>query len=363
VNSRKRFVLPVDIPEFAALMPIRLLSKGHCCVGNWTKMGHATLRKMLWRFLGSNVGVRLDHLVALDPDSPDAAIFLGNLELTGKLPPTVCWHSASGRLTRLYKPPPGVRVQPMAPSQNALHLEVRCGRTQQCLIPPSVVKSQENKDAPIELREYRWHRDPWQVEIAELPLETWQIIQGLARPKPDRTPARPLTKASKQASKAPASTGKILAGERNGFLFSRARAMRGRGADLPEILRELEKLNRERCRPPLGSEEVIRIAKSAASYPVNSKPDLTMLALTYEEVTAALEDLGGRERWIRRAALIKRLQEMAGPRTIVNSPASPTTVKRVLKRMTTMRPRLLSHREGGWYKIREIPTGAKGKGD
>jgi hypothetical protein len=107
--------------------------------------------------------------------------------------------------------------------------------------------------------------------------------------------------------------------------------------------------------------EVAGIAGRVASYPINL--NLYTLRLRYEDVIPALEELGGRARWIRRAALVQKLQEMVGsPNSLTNPPVSVPTVDRALRRMRAKR--LVSHKKGGWYKLPKTGGGSpaqKGK--
>ena len=65
----------------------------------------------------------------------------------------------------------------------------------------------------------------------------------------------------------------IPEGQRNEMLFRIASAMRGKGKDVDDILRELNFVNSTRCVPPLGDREVRKIAESAERY----KPEVVLL--------------------------------------------------------------------------------------
>ena len=60
--------------------------------------------------------------------------------------------------------------------------------------------------------------------------------------------------------------GKIPSGKRNGTLASMAGTMRRRGMDAEEIFAALSVANERRCEPPLGAEEVRKIASSVGRY-------------------------------------------------------------------------------------------------
>ena len=65
----------------------------------------------------------------------------------------------------------------------------------------------------------------------------------------------------------------ILAdGRRNVGLASQAGALRRKGAELPELEAKLLDANVRRCRPPLNQQDVLKIARSIARYPVGG-PD------------------------------------------------------------------------------------------
>lgn len=58
----------------------------------------------------------------------------------------------------------------------------------------------------------------------------------------------------------------IPQGQRNQRLFSLARSYAGKGYREPEVNRRLQKINAERCKPPLCATEIDAIAKQAAGY-------------------------------------------------------------------------------------------------
>jgi len=81
---------------------------------------------------------------------------------------------------------------------------------------------------------------------------------------------RPL--APQPVSDVPAETGPIPEGQRNSALARAAGAMRRHGLSEAEILAALERVNIDRCRPPLTDAEVERIAGSIARYPPSAPP-------------------------------------------------------------------------------------------
>ncbi|MGA2933930.1 MAG: bifunctional DNA primase/polymerase [Methanomicrobiales archaeon] len=65
---------------------------------------------------------------------------------------------------------------------------------------------------------------------------------------------------------------KIKDGERNSILFRAGCALRAKGMSGKAILAALVEENREKCSPPLGGDEVQRIAESVVRYPEGKKP-------------------------------------------------------------------------------------------
>ncbi|MCW4027979.1 MAG: primase alpha helix C-terminal domain-containing protein, partial [Candidatus Bathyarchaeota archaeon] len=72
------------------------------------------------------------------------------------------------------------------------------------------------------------------------------------------------------SSKAAAVSEIIPEGRRNRTLTSIAGSMRGEGREVEEIYQELSDINKDRCQPPLPSEEVHQIATSVSSYEPNN---------------------------------------------------------------------------------------------
>lgn len=96
---------------------------------------------------------------------------------------------------------------------------------------------------------YEWIVSPEDAELAEPP--RWLLgILGRGRPK---GPAGPVGE-------------RIPTGQRNQELTSIAGTMRRRGMGEAEILAALQVANKQRCQPPLETEEVEKIAASVARY-------------------------------------------------------------------------------------------------
>jgi hypothetical protein len=74
------------------------------------------------------------------------------------------------------------------------------------------------------------------------------------------------------------STARFHEGNRNAQLASVAGSLRRRGFEAPEILARLERVNAERCVPPLSSKEVASIAESIGKYPAGASAPIDDLS-------------------------------------------------------------------------------------
>lgn len=167
-------------------------------------------------------------------DDPDGAV----LELLGldELPFTPIVRTGKGRLQVYFRDPGGLEKRARG------GFELRVG-AHLCLAPPSV--------HPDTGRPYRWleGREPSTVPLAELPAAVLAYFGA----ENGHRPAAPVGD-------------RIPAGERNRTLASLAGTMRRRGMSEPAIAEALLVENASRCEPPLGEDEVRRIAESVARY-------------------------------------------------------------------------------------------------
>jgi hypothetical protein len=100
--------------------------------------------------------------------------------------------------------------------------------------------------------EYRWLIPPWEVSTAAVPPGLLAVITASWESPKSQPDYRARV---------------IQNGTRNATLFRLGCSLRGRyGLSYEEVLATLIEANRSRCRPPLESSEVERVAASAASY-------------------------------------------------------------------------------------------------
>ncbi|MBC7932018.1 MAG: bifunctional DNA primase/polymerase [Rubrivivax sp.] len=119
----------------------------------------------------------------------------------------------------------------------------------------------------------------WQSDAPPADLPPWLLdllSKGVTveRPSAKRAQAKCPGDARRDGAVARAQAtagGTIGDGSRNNELFRIACAMRGRGAETDEIESELDRVNRLKCAPPLPSEEVTKLARSAARYAPDSR--------------------------------------------------------------------------------------------
>jgi hypothetical protein len=110
----------------------------------------------------------------------------------------------------------------------------------------------------------------------------YRWLDRLDLPPPDDLPLPPKwlldaldRLASREDATTESATGPIPTGQRNATLARLAGAMRRVGMSQSEIVAALQRVNDERCRPPLQSREVARVAESIARY----SPDTVAVAL------------------------------------------------------------------------------------
>jgi hypothetical protein len=133
--------------------------------------------------------------------------------------------------------------------------ELRCaasnGTTAQCVLPPSI--------HPDTGKPYQWQGD-WRA-VPEIPAGLLALWHRLL----DRTPSAPRTvpRPRRERRKLP---GRIPEGDRNARLLSLAAGFVRRGFDVQAVNDRLQRINAERCTPPLGADEVDTIAARAVGY-------------------------------------------------------------------------------------------------
>lgn len=191
-------------------------------------------------------------LVVVDVDSPkggDESLVDARRAL-GELPDTVeCLTGGGGRHIYLLAPD-GVAVRSSA-GQLGAGLDIR-GDGGYVVAPPSLHQSG---------RRYAWEAssDPDDVTVAPLP-EGW-----LAR----------LTSKPRGGAGSPATAAETFGeGQRNDGLFRLARSMRAKGLDLEELEPALQAANVRRCVPPLDTQEVRALARSACSVAPGLSPEV-----------------------------------------------------------------------------------------
>jgi archaellum biogenesis ATPase FlaH len=230
----------VDYEPLTPLVPIKSGSK-EPFLKSWPTLSEEALNEAFEKHPESNVALRLDNYLALDPDNEEAVKFLDDLEEQGILPETVKYRTWSGHPNRLYKVVPDLGYREI--TRDGMELELRTGNGQVCVIPESEVDG----------KKYRWENDPADMEVAELPQEALRIILG---PEEENQPKPAIRSADDP----------IPEGTRNSYLASIAGAMRRRGKGQEAIEAALMAENRSKCEPPLPEEEVATIAQSICRY-------------------------------------------------------------------------------------------------
>ena len=159
-----------------------------------------------------------------------------------------------------------------------------------------------------------------------------------------------------------AEIGILVKGQRNDGLFRYGCALRRRGAGLQELETELLQANARRCRPPLPDAEVLRIAASAATYPIGGPDPLecawaTVLKETHSSRYEHFLDLA------RQLQLVRPGLPIALPLLRIGTlmDCDWTQVRRWRQRGVKegrLRPagKYVPHRKAGSYILTECPT-------
>lgn len=185
----------------------------------------------------ANVGIRTgpeSGLVVLDADGPEGKASLFGLGTTA-----LTWLAETSRgYHQFFRHPGNVHIKSRPTGLPGLDVKADAGYI---VAPPSVHASG---------RVYTWKTPPSFLPLAELPGDVLKIL--LAR---------------KSENAALTDAADILADRRNIGLFKVAMALLRGGLDPAALDAALLEANRIRCRPPLGAEEVLKIAGSAAKRP------------------------------------------------------------------------------------------------
>jgi hypothetical protein len=194
----------------------------------------------------ANVGIAMgpvSGLVGVDADGPSGETQLSAVS-GGDLPDTLEFDTSKGRRL-LYAIPPGVTLVTTFKAL-AVAEELRLlGQGAQTVAPPS---------RHLSGRDYCWVVGRSPDEIAPAPAPAWLVQAMSPGARSDDAPADPLFDGEA-----------IPDGRRNTVLTSMAGTMRKRGFS-GEAIRQALLVENERCAPPLGLDEVEKIARSVARY-------------------------------------------------------------------------------------------------
>jgi hypothetical protein len=234
----------------APLIPVPPGRKGAPYLKDWGKLPPEVLDAELKKRPGCNVGLRLDHFLALDADDQGAYDFLDKLEQEGRLPPTVAWTTWRNRTVRLYRRTDG--LQPIKPPTGSpMMLEVRTGPGQYVIIPPSQVNG----------RSYKWvpYLSPMDVEPTDLLPETLSMIRK-ALQKPE---SRQETRQSGRPSAWAALWQGVPEGSRDDTAAKLAGRLLNRGLPQSEVIEILTAWD-ARNAPSLGLRDIAKVVNSVA---------------------------------------------------------------------------------------------------
>ncbi len=191
-----------------------------------------TLRQWWTKWPAANIGLVLDGLVAVDIDPRNG----GDIDLLPHPLPDTCFAKTGGGGSHyLFRSRNGTKY----PGKLALGIDLKHGAGSYICVEPSVHASGQK---------YVWldETEPWTTAPANAP--EWLALPPGQRANGENT------------------AGAILEGGRNGHLTSLAGSMRRRNMSVDAILSALLVENSMRCAPPLGDDEVRKIAASVGRY-------------------------------------------------------------------------------------------------
>ena len=200
----------------------------------------------------ANIAIRTDGLVVIDIDGPENTWLADQPQRRSELERAPTSLTPRGGRQHLFRQP-ALGVAPAPSRRLARHVDTRADGGY-IVVPPSRCNG----------RGYRW------LDGQDLSLSP----EGL--PEPPAWLVDALDEIANGAVRDAAGDGNpIPEGQRNATLARLAGAMRRVGMTRDEILAALNRVNVDRCRPPLDAREVARIADSIARY----EPDAVSVAL------------------------------------------------------------------------------------
>lgn len=203
----------------------------------------------------ANVAIRTDGLIVLDVDGAENPWLTDEPERLQELAAAPTALTPRGGRQHIFRQPAD-RAWRNTTSQLAHHVDTRADGGY-IVVAPSVAEG----------RPYRW-TDGQDLDI---PPENLPEPPGWLSAQLDELPSGNGARLATDGTPANA----IAEGQRNATLARLAGAMRRVGMTRDEILAALNRVDVDRCRPPLDAREVVRIANSIARY----EPDTVSVAL------------------------------------------------------------------------------------
>lgn len=194
----------------------------------------------------ANVGVAVEPsgLIVVDIDPRNS----GTLDALPTLPPTLTAHTGGGGLHLFFRRPTPC---PRLPGKLAPGIDLKSDGY--VLVAPSRTADAYTFDG----------FDPLRGLPPDLPAYPLAILHGAAAPVASKPAANAASAPKKPAHRLAAT---IPQGERNGTLLSLAGGLVRRGFIGDALNQRLQKVNAERCKPPLGPDEIDSLCAAATAY-------------------------------------------------------------------------------------------------
>lgn len=139
---------------------------------DWSTASRKELAASMKARSGSNIGLRLDDYLVIDPDNEMAVAVVDQMAKEGKLPPTLSFTTWRDIRKYIYRKSPYLpELVASDRKKNPICMELRTGSGHQEVLPGSIVKG----------KPYTWvpGHGPGEIQAADLPPETIQELLAL----------------------------------------------------------------------------------------------------------------------------------------------------------------------------------------
>ncbi len=196
-----------------------------------------------------------------DPRNGSQSSFAALVEEFGKLPTGPKVKTGGGGFHNYFRCPEGISH---APTKLADDIDVKYDRGY-VVAPPSKHASGV---------EYKWvrGRNSQETSLRKLGVNWVAALKSKTQRKGEHRTTVEVTVTSNDSDAATPREGHVQQGHRNNFLAELAGKLRAMGRSVAEVEAELLRLNEAICNPPLGRDEVVKVAHSSGRWATHQGP-------------------------------------------------------------------------------------------